>query len=77
MIDPQGQAYKWIKATEQDNRLTVIKPSDPDYQRIVEACVQNGRPLLIESVAEDLDPSLEPLLLKQSFKQGTFSLQPD
>uniref|UniRef100_A0A803V8V9 Dynein axonemal heavy chain 12 n=1 Tax=Ficedula albicollis TaxID=59894 RepID=A0A803V8V9_FICAL len=71
MIDPQGQANKWIKNFERDNRLNVIKISDTDYMRTVENCIQFGTPLLLENVGEELDPSLEPLLLKQTFKQGT------
>uniref|UniRef100_A0A8C3QD06 Dynein axonemal heavy chain 12 n=1 Tax=Geospiza parvula TaxID=87175 RepID=A0A8C3QD06_GEOPR len=71
MIDPQGQANKWIKNFEKDNRLNVIKISDADYMRTVENCIQFGTPLLLENVGEELDPSLEPLLLKQTFKQGT------
>uniref|UniRef100_A0A8D2PY76 Dynein axonemal heavy chain 12 n=1 Tax=Zosterops lateralis melanops TaxID=1220523 RepID=A0A8D2PY76_ZOSLA len=71
MIDPQGQANKWIKNFEKDNRLNVIKISDTDYMRTVENCIQFGTPLLLENVGEELDPSLEPLLLKQTFKQGT------
>uniref|UniRef100_A0A8C3DXB0 Dynein axonemal heavy chain 12 n=1 Tax=Corvus moneduloides TaxID=1196302 RepID=A0A8C3DXB0_CORMO len=70
MIDPQGQANKWIKNFEKDNRLNVIKISDTDYMRTVENCIQFGTPLLLENVGEELDPSLEPLLLKQTFKQG-------
>ncbi|EDL24717.1 mCG120479 [Mus musculus] len=70
MIDPQGQANKWIKNSEKDNQLSVIKLSDTDYMRTLENCVQFGTPLLLENVGEDLDPSLEPLLLKQTFKQG-------
>lgn len=31
---------------------------------------QFGQPVLLENVGEELDPSLEPLLLKQIFKQG-------
>lgn len=31
---------------------------------------QFGHPVLLENVGEQLDPSLEPLLLKQIFKQG-------
>lgn len=71
MIDPQGQANKWIKNFEKENRLNVIKMSDTDYMRTLENCIQFGTPLLLENVGEELDPSLEPLLLKQTFKQGT------
>lgn len=71
MIDPQGQANKWIKNFEKENHLNVIKMSDTDYMRTLENCIQFGNPLLLENVGEELDPSLEPLLLKQTFKQGT------
>ena len=32
--------------------------------------LQFGTPVLLENVGEELDPMLEPLLLKQTFKQG-------
>ena len=70
MIDPQGQANKWVKNSEKDNNLSVIKLTDGDYMRTLENCIQFGTPLLLENVREELDPSLEPLLLKQTFKQG-------
>nr|XP_026690532.1 dynein heavy chain 12, axonemal isoform X1 [Ciona intestinalis] len=70
MIDPQGQANKWVKNSEKENKLSVIKLTNPDYMRVMENSIQFGTPVLLENVAEDLDPSLEPLLLKQTFKQG-------
>ncbi|XP_068180564.1 dynein axonemal heavy chain 12 [Antennarius striatus] len=70
MIDPQGQANKWVKNSEKDNNLSVIKLTDSDYMRTLENCIQFGTPLLLENVGEELDPSLESLLLKQTFKQG-------
>ena len=70
MIDPQGQANKWVKNSERDNNLQVVKLTNPDYMRTMENCIQFGTPVLIENVGEELDPSLEPLLLKQTFKQG-------
>ncbi|KAG7254627.1 hypothetical protein CRUP_019802, partial [Coryphaenoides rupestris] len=33
MIDPQGQANKWVKNSEKDNNLSVIKLTDGDYMR--------------------------------------------
>ncbi|XP_053363484.1 dynein axonemal heavy chain 7-like [Clarias gariepinus] len=70
MIDPQGQANKWVKNMEKDTSLQVIKLSDSDYVRTLENCIQFGRPVLLENVGEELDAILEPLLLKQTFKQG-------
>jgi len=70
MIDPQGQANKWIRKMEEDNSLHVIKFTDADYLRTLENAVQFGQPVLLENIGEELDPSLEPLLLKQVFKQG-------
>uniref|UniRef100_A0A3Q0KRH4 Dynein axonemal heavy chain 7 n=2 Tax=Schistosoma mansoni TaxID=6183 RepID=A0A3Q0KRH4_SCHMA len=70
MIDPQGQANKWIKNMEKDTGITVVKLTDSDFIRNLENGIQFGTPILLENVGEDLDPSLEPLLLKQTFRQG-------
>ena len=70
MIDPQGQANRWTKNMERENHLSVIKLTDADYTRHLENCISFGNPLLLENVGEELDPSLEPLLLKQVFKQS-------
>uniref|UniRef100_A0A183SIA1 Dynein heavy chain 7, axonemal n=1 Tax=Schistocephalus solidus TaxID=70667 RepID=A0A183SIA1_SCHSO len=70
MIDPQGQANKWIKNMEKEAGIVVVKLTDSDYMRKMENSVQFGIPVLLENVGEELDPVLEPLLLKQTFKQG-------
>jgi len=70
MIDPQGQANKWIKNMEKPNNLHVVKMSDLDFVRTLENCIQFGTPVLLENVGEEIDPLLESLLLKQTFKQG-------
>ncbi|KAK9537950.1 hypothetical protein VZT92_005520 [Zoarces viviparus] len=70
MIDPQGQANKWVKNMEKANNLHIIKLSDADFVRTLENCIQFGTPVLLENVGEELDPILEPLLLRQTFKQG-------
>ncbi|GBG29412.1 Dynein heavy chain 7, axonemal [Hondaea fermentalgiana] len=70
LIDPQGQANKWIRNMEKERGLHVIKLSDGNYLRTVENAVQFGQPVLLENVGETLDAALEPLLLKQTFKQG-------
>ncbi|XP_037882003.1 dynein heavy chain 7, axonemal-like [Glossina fuscipes] len=70
MIDPQGQANKWIKNLEKANRLCVIRLNQPDYTRVLENGIQFGLPVLLENIVEELDPILESVLLKQLFKQG-------
>lgn len=70
MIDPQGQANKWVKNLEKNNRLCVIRLNQPDYTRVLENAIQFGLPVLLENVGEELDPLLEAILLKQLFKQG-------
>lgn len=70
MIDPQGQANKWIKNMEKSNNLAIIRLNQPDYVRILENAIQFGQPVLLENIGEELDPILEPVLAQQIFKQG-------
>ncbi|NXA07095.1 DYH3 protein, partial [Sapayoa aenigma] len=69
MIDPQRQANKWIKNMEKSNKLSVIKLSDTHYVRTLETAIQLGTPVLLENIGEELDAFIEPILLKQTFKQ--------
>ena len=55
---------------ERDSGLDIIKLSDRDFLRTLENGVRFGRAVLLENIAESLDAALEPLLLKQTFKQG-------
>ena len=55
---------------ERDNKLAVIKLTDATFMRTLENAVQFGTPVLLENVGEELDPALEPLLQKTTFKQG-------
>nr|CAD7589258.1 unnamed protein product [Timema genevievae] len=70
LVDPQGQANKWIKSMEKLRNLKVIKFSDSDYMKVIEQSVEAGTPVLLENVGEELEPPLEPLLAKQIYKQG-------
>lgn len=70
MIDPQGQANKWIRNMEKENQLGVFKLSQSDFIRNLETCVQYGRPVLLENVGETIDSILEPLLTKATYKSG-------
>ena len=52
-----GQANKWIKNTEKDNQLVVIKLSDSDYVRKLENAIQFGIPVLLENIGEEVKVS--------------------
>lgn len=47
-----------------------MKLTDGDYMRTMENAIQFGLPVLLENVKEELDPSLEPVLLRQVFRSG-------
>jgi dynein heavy chain len=80
MIDPQGQANKWVKNMNKEYRdaksgetlggVDVIKLTEKDYLRTLANGIRFGRAVLLENVGETLDAALEPLLQKQTFKQG-------
>ena len=49
--------------------IEVLKLTDKDFLRSLENAVRFGKPVMLENVLEELDPALEPILLKQTFKQ--------
>ena len=52
----------------------MIKLSDRDFLRSLENAVRFGKPCLLENVGEELDPALEPILLKQASCKKTCNL---
>uniref|UniRef100_A0A4W6ECP9 Dynein axonemal heavy chain 2 n=1 Tax=Lates calcarifer TaxID=8187 RepID=A0A4W6ECP9_LATCA len=70
MVDPQGQALKWIKNMEMKRGLKVIDFQMPDYMRVLENAIQFGNPVLLQNVQEELDPSLNPILNKSLTRIG-------
>ncbi|XP_069015317.1 dynein axonemal heavy chain 2 [Embiotoca jacksoni] len=70
MVDPQGQALKWIKNMEMKKGLKVIDFQMPEYLRVLESAIQYGDPVLMQNVQEELDPSLNPILNKSLTRIG-------
>ena len=75
IIDPQNQANRYIKNMGKDqsfceNGLEVCKMTDKNFLRSLENGVRFGKWILMENIGEELDASIEPLLLQQIFKQG-------
>jgi len=70
MIDPQGQANRWIRNVEAENSLKILKQTQGDFVRNLENAISYGLPVLLENVPETLDPILEPILTKQIINKG-------
>jgi dynein heavy chain len=70
MIDPQGQANRWIRNMYASKNLQIIKLTEKDFLRTLENGIRYGAPVLLENIGQELDPALEPVLLKQVFKRG-------
>ncbi|XP_059612585.1 dynein axonemal heavy chain 7 [Phlebotomus argentipes] len=66
-IDPQSQANNWIKTLEKPNGLRVVKFSHSNYMKILAECIQQGIPCLIESITNDLEVQLNPILFRHTF----------
>jgi dynein heavy chain len=68
MIDPQGQASKFIKklgSEKFEQGMAIAMLSDPRFLQTTEIAIKNGQWLLLENLGEELDPALEPLLQQQ------------
>ena len=70
MIDPQGQANRWIRKMEAEKNVAITTMKDINLLRSLENCVRVGKPLLIEDVEETIEPALEPILQRAVYKQG-------
>ncbi|XP_055607362.1 dynein axonemal heavy chain 3 isoform X2 [Uranotaenia lowii] len=76
MIDPEGQANKWVKNLEKANNLKIIQQMDPNYIRVLENALINGYPVLLENVGETIDSGLNPILEKNVIRQrGTCAIK--
>jgi dynein heavy chain len=70
LVDPQGQGLTWLKRREEANGLRVTSLSDKHYRNILEDCLSNGKPMIVENIEEDLDPLLDPVLEKRYIRKG-------
>jgi len=72
MIDPQGQARKWIlqRETELEEYNLIFTLNHPNLKEAIKLPLQEGYACMIENIENEVDPMLDPLLEKQIIKKG-------
>ncbi|XP_024883298.1 dynein heavy chain 7, axonemal-like [Temnothorax curvispinosus] len=73
-IDSQNQINQWIKKMEEKNDLKIVKLTDSDYMSVIERNIETGNPVLLENVGEQLEIALEPILLKNIYKNENWHI---
>ncbi|KAM3621055.1 uncharacterized protein V6R79_005381 [Siganus canaliculatus] len=62
MVDPQSQGLEWVKNMEMERGLKVIDFQMPDYLQVLQSAIRLGKPVLLQNVQEELEPSFYPVL---------------
>merc|ERR1719267_270935 len=75
MVDPQGQANRWIKSREkariaENPGMCITTLSNKQLKDQIEFTMGEGLCLLIENVENDVDPMLDPVMDKAIIKKG-------
>lgn len=53
-----------------ESGIAIARLSDSDLLRTLESAIRLGKSCLIENVGIEVDPALDPILLRQVFRQG-------
>merc|ERR1740121_3261296 len=75
MVDPQGQANRWIKRREQHRiaqnpGMCMTTLTAKNLKEQIEFTMGEGLCLMIENVENEVDPMLDPVLDKQIIRKG-------
>ena len=72
LVDPQGQALRWICNHEEKNLppFGVTPKSHPRFREHLEFCLGEGKTMIVTGVEEEIDPMLTPVLEKQITIKG-------
>lgn len=77
IIDPQLQGISWIKTKEAANGLETVRLTPETMNqtiKVLERCVEQGKPVLIENLESSIDATISPIYGRQVIKRGRTSI---
>ena len=76
LIDPQLQGIRWLKSFAEDRAaaasrsLCILRPNEKRWTTKLVDAIQSGDTVILEGVGEELEASLEPILMKSVYRKG-------
>ena len=73
LIDPHNIVERWIDALNaaNENKPTYLHMAAPDYREQLAGALQLGTVVVVDITQTPLDPSIIPVVLRQTFSQGS------
>lgn len=69
-VDPQQQAFNWIKKREEKNNLKISTFNNPDFLKQLELAIKFGYPFMFKDVDEYIDPVIDSVLDRNTKGSG-------
>ena len=69
-IDPQQQAFNWIKKKEEKNNLKISTFNNSDFLKQLELAIKFGYPFMFKDVDEYIDPVIDSVLDRNTKGSG-------
>ena len=76
ILDPQGQANKWIKEMQKKRSLKVEDLKSKNFLRELETAITYGLPYLLQDVEEELDREGVGGLIRIGIERGAITTMP-
>ena len=64
------QGILWLRTREKDNDLNVTRLTHPKMVKIIEACIETGKLVLMENMMNSIDAVIQPVYSRAVIKRG-------
>jgi len=72
LVDPQHQGLTWLKNQyDGGGTLVLIQQEDPQFKKLVEMAVENGRTVIVDQVGDKIGINLHSLMKREINKYGS------